>query len=172
MLVHFIGGPIHGRSEAVQNPLAVYRVAEMKRQARYAGWFEEEYPPIEQSYEEHSYRITRRTPRYAIAEWEAPKVPVRFLVDLEIDPFDREASQALYSFTMNRREPQRGPVQCVGADMWNAEKLVLTLNTSVEGPPDAVAIQLAAEAVQNWLDANFPASVHRSFKYIAADTIG
>lgn len=167
MLVHFIGGPAHGRSEAIFNPPPIWRWAELKAQAIFAvGEFEKLNAEV--PFEEHQYRITKRTPRYAIAEWEAPKVQVRFVVEIEVDPFDREASQALYKFIFERRMDRDGDVKCIAGEIHCAEKITLTLVTLVEGPEDPVAIQLAAEKVQHYLDATLPPS-RQTIQHAAAE---
>jgi hypothetical protein len=160
MLVHFIGGPAHGRSEAIFNPPPVWRWAELKARVHFAvGEFEELNAEI--PFEEHQYRVTKRTPRYAIAEWEAPTVQVRFVVEVEVDPFDHAATTLLQKYIMERRMDQDGDVKCIGADVYCAEKATLTLAALVEGPEDPIAIQLAAEKVQHYLDANLPPSRQR-----------
>lgn len=155
MLVHFIGGPAHGRSEAIQNPQPIYRMAELKARAVFpAGEFEELSAGM--PFEEHQYRITKRTPRYAIAEWEAPPVDVRFQVSLEIDPFDHEASEALRKFFLERRTEEKHGVRCIGAAVASSMQGELELVARVEGPEDATALELAAHKVQHYLDAELP----------------
>lgn len=158
MLVHFIGGPVHGRSEAIFNPPPVWRWAELKAQAIFAvGEFEKLNAEV--PFEEHQYRITKRTPRYAIAEWEAPQVQVRFEVRLEIDPFNREATEALRVFFLERKTDLKHGVRCVGAAISSGMEGTVELVVPVEGPEDAIAIQLAAEKVQHYLDVELPPCV-------------
>lgn len=157
MLVHFIGGPAHGRSEAIQNPQPTYNMVELKARPVFAVG-EYEALNAEAPFEEHQYRITRRTARYAIAEWEAPPVDVRFEVRLEIDPFDRIASEALRQFFLERRTEEKHGVRCVSAHVATSMDAELTLLVRVEGPEDPTAIQLAAEKVQHYLDAELPPS--------------
>lgn len=158
MLVHFIGGPAHGRSEAIQDPHPVYRMAELRRLAIYKAFDVEDAfpPPAVVPFTEHEYRITRRTPRYAIAEWQAPPADVRFQVRLEIDPFDSEATAAFHRFFMERRTEEKHGVRCVGASTASSLESELELVVRVEGPEDAVALQLAAEKVQHYLDSELP----------------
>jgi hypothetical protein len=158
MLVHFIGGPAHGRSEAIQNPQPIYRMVELSRLPIFAVG-EYEALNAELPFEEHSYRITKRTPRYAIAEWEAPTVEVRFEVRLELDPFDRKATDALRKFFLERNTELKHGVRCVGAAVSSGIEGTVELVVPVEGPEDAVAIQIAAEKVQHYLDAELPPCV-------------
>lgn len=162
MFVHFIGGPAHGRSEAIQNPHVIYRMAELKRLPIFAALeFEGEYTIPGTDIVEHEYRIIHRTPRYAVAEWQAPPVDVRFEVRLEIDPFDHEGSEALRRFFLERRSELKHGVMCVGVAVTNAIEADLTLSVRVEGPEDPIAIQLAAEKVQHYLDAELPSCTQR-----------
>ena len=157
MLVHFIGGPAHGRSEAIKDPHPVWRMAELKRLPMFAKLeYEGDFAAATVPYIEHEYKITRRTARYAIAEWQAPLVDVRFQVRLEIDPFDDEAVAAFSRFFMERRTEEKHGVRCVGASMSSAWESELELVTRVEGPEDAVALQLAGEKVQHYLDSELP----------------
>lgn len=168
MLVHFIGGPVHGESKAIRNPSSIYRVPELRRV--FAVVENQGFPTIDDSsFTEHQYRITKRTPRYAIAEWEAPTIQVRFVVDLEVDPFDREASEALRRFIMERRVEERDGVKCVAAEAYSAEKTTITLATLVEGPEDPIAIHIAAEKIQHYLDAHLPPS-KQLIRHTAAET--
>jgi hypothetical protein len=146
MLVHFIGGPAHGRSEAIPNPHPTYRMAELKPMPSFATLY---FPPAEVPFVEHEYKITRRTPRYAIAEWQALPVDVRFEVRLEVDPFDHAA------FLERRTEEIHG-VRCVGAAVASGIEAQLDLVVRVEGPEDATALELAAKKVQHYLDAELP----------------
>lgn len=157
MLVHFIGGPVHGRSEAIQDPHPVYRMADLKRMPVYPVLeFEGDFADAAVSYVEHEYKVTRWTPRYAIAEWQAPPVDVRFSVRLEIDPFDTAAIDAFRRFFMERRTEAKHGVRCVGASTASGPESELELVVRVEGPEDAVALQLAAEKVQHYLDSELP----------------
>ena len=153
MLVHFIGGPAHGRLEVISNPHAIYRQVTIKPQAHFARI---DFPVADVPFEEHEYKITKRTPRYAIAEWQAPPVDVRFEVHLEIDPFDRQDADRLRQFVRERRTEEKHGVRCIGATDFNVMKFDLSLQVRVEGPKDAVAVQLAAEKVQHFLDAELP----------------
>lgn len=156
MLVYFIGGPAHGRSEAIMNPHEIYRMAELKRLPVFAALeFEGDFASCADIVE-HEYRITRRTARYAIAEWQAPPVDVRFEVRLELDPFDDTASEALRKFFYERRTEKKHGVMCVGAAVASGMEATLDLVVRVEGPEDPTAIQLAAEKVQHYLDAELP----------------
>lgn len=167
MLVHFIGGPAHGRSEAIFNPPPVWRWAEVKARAVFAV---AEFGELnaEDSFEEHQYRITRRTARYAIAEWEAPPVDVRFQVELEIDPYDRAVSEAMRKVFLERRSEPKHGVRCTSAHVAHAMHAELTLVARVEGPEDPVAIQLAAEKVQHYLDSELPPCIQH-IRHTAAD---
>lgn len=155
MLVHFIGGPIHGRSEAIQNPQPTYHMVELKSLPVFAV---QEFEDLQAGapFEEHRYRITKRTPRYVIAEWEAPPVDVRFEVRLELDPFDYEASEALRKCFLERRTEKKHDVMCVSAHVASGMEATLELVTRVEGPDDATALELAAKKVQHYLDAELP----------------
>lgn len=168
MLVHYIGGPAHGRTEAVQNALATYHVAAARRM-QCSSIPEEEMGslPRMQAYDEHHYRVTKRTPRYVIAEWEAPQIQVRFEVEIEIEPFDTAGTELFRRFIYERHLPERGDVKCVAAEAYNAEKLSLTLATLVEGPEDPIALQLGAEKVQHYLDSHFPAAKQRIQRAVA-----
>ncbi len=168
MLVHFIGGPVHGHSEAIHNPPPIYRLPELKRLALFDS-FDWSALHIGPNIEEHEYRITRRTPRYVVAEWVVPTIQVQFTVELEVHPFDREESDALSKFIYERRMDKDGDVKCVAADADSSEKLSLTLVALVEGPEDPIAIQLAAEKVQHYLDANVPPSIQH-IQHTAATT--
>lgn len=169
MLVHFIGGPAHGRSEAIQNPHALYRMAELKASNVFGP--RGEWPPPTVPFEEHTYKIIHRTPRYAIAKCEPSKVRVRILIELEVDAYDSDAYFALHQFVKEVRVDSQDDVRCVEAALHCADKATLTLDTEVEGPKDAIALQLAAEKVQHYLDANLPASSRCRVRHTAADTI-
>lgn len=157
MLVHFIGGPAHGRSEAIQDPHPVYRMAELPRRAIYKAFdVEDALPPAALApFTEHAYKVTRRTPRYVVAEWQAPPVDVRFEVRLEVDSFDQEAIDAFRRFFMDRRTEAKHGVRCVGVSASGIE-YELELVARVEGPQDATALELAAKQVQHYLDAELP----------------
>lgn len=156
MLVHFIGGPAHGRSEAIKDPHPVYRMAELRRLAIYKAFDVEDAFPAVVPFTEHEYKITRQTPRYAIAEWQAPLVDVRFEVRLELDPFDSEATAAFQRFFMERRTEEKHGVRCIGAATASGIESTVELVARVEGPEDPVALQLAAEKVQHYLDSELP----------------
>lgn len=158
MLVHFIGGPAHGRSEAIKDPHPVYRMAELRRLAIYRAFdVEDAFPsPAVVPFTEHEYKITRRTARYAVAEWQAPPVDVRFEVRLEIDPWDQAASEAMRKLFLERRNEPKHDVRCIGAHVASSMEATLELVTRVEGPDDPTAIQLAAEKVQHYIDAELP----------------
>lgn len=158
MLIHFIGGPQHGHSQVTQNPpQPIYRFPEPKPRAYFV--VEDYYPTAEASYNVSQYRVTKQTPRYAIAEWEPERVTVHFHVELAVDPNDITAGEALRDFMLGRRDDQKGDVKCVAGESWSAMKVTLTLATMVDGPRDAVALQLAAEKVQQYLDAKLPPGI-------------
>jgi hypothetical protein len=154
MLVHFIGGPAHGRSESIQNPQPTYRMAELRKTAIYKAFdVEDAFPPAAVTdWDEYEYRVTRRTARYAIAEWEAPPADVRFEVKVEVDAFDQALSETLRRLFLERAKEKNG-VRCLGVSLTNGVEADLQLLVRVEGPDDAVAIQLAAEKVQQYIDA-------------------
>lgn len=161
MLVHFIGGPAHGRAEAIQDPHPTYIIAALRSSAIFRAFdvedVEDARPPAATvPFEEAHYKVTRRTPRYAIAEWQAPPVHVRFSVRLELDPHDHAAIDAFRQFFMERRTEAKHGVRCVGASTASGIESELELVTWVEGPQDAVALELAAKQVQHYLDAELP----------------
>lgn len=159
MLVHFIGGPAHGRSEAIQNPHEIWRMVEYSGMPAYVSEGAALPPLAKVPYTEHSYRITRRTPRYAVAEWQAPPVNVRFEVIFPYDPSDERISNAMRKIFLAPRGEAKHGVRCVGAHIGGGWEGRLELITTVDGPDDATALQLASEKVQHYLDAELPTGV-------------
>jgi len=172
MLVYFIGGPADGRTEAIQNPHPTYRMVELKSLAIYRAFdVEDAFPPAavtDWDGDEHEYRVTRRSPRYAIAEWIAPPADVRFEVRVDVDPFDQAASETLRRLFLERAS-EKGGVRCLGASLTNGIEAELQFLVRVEGPEDAVAIQLASEKVQHYIDAELSA-LKRGIRQVAAVT--
>lgn len=167
MLVYFIGGPADSRTEAIQNPHPIYRMVELKSLPIFAVG-EYEALTAECPWTEHEYRVTRRSPRYAIAEWVAPPVDVRFEVRVDVDPFDQAASETLRRLFLERAS-EKGGVRCLGASITNGIEAELQFLVRVEGPEDAVAIQLASEKVQHYIDGELSA-LKRGVRQVAAVT--
>lgn len=157
MRVHFIGGPAHGRTE--NYPAGIQPIIRIPRPrgGMVRALREGDFPTLQPNYDVLEYRVTKRTARYAIAEWEPPQASVEFVVELDIDPEDRDAQAVIQKLVYGSRDT--GDVHCIAAEVFSAFKMRLTLQTLVEGPEDAVAIQLGAEKVQNYLDSNLPGSV-------------
>lgn len=172
MIVHFIGGPAHGRSEAIQNPQLTYRMVELNRMSIYKAFDVEDapFPPAAiADWDEHEYKITRQTARYAIAEWQAPPVDVRFDVCARVDGFDEAANETLRRIFLEDRSRAKNGVRCLGAHITNGVEVQLQLMARVDGPEDATALQLAAEAVQQYIDAELPA-LKQYISQVAATT--
>jgi hypothetical protein len=53
-------------------------------------------------------------------------------------------------------------VKCVAATRADYTEFEVTLEVRVEGPNDPVALSLAAEKVQHYLDANLPITARRT----------
>lgn len=156
MLVHFIGGPAHGRTEPHAHTSGDIRYAVANAGASYGTETLSETMP----YEEHVYRITRHTPRYCIAEWQPPKVAVRFSVKLVLS--DRYGDfSTLQRYVMQQQYP---PTYANLTTMYGRfdrrDRLgELDINVKVDGPADATALQLGAELVQRHLDRTLPDGV-------------
>ena len=154
MLVHFIGGPAHGRSEAIQNPQPVYRMAQLKPMPSFATL---DFPPAEVPFEEHEYRITRRTRRYCIAEWQPPKVDVQVSVAFTgLSFWDRDVAEKLHRFVAEERTDCasiRGRQLTLERDHYGTGVLTLEWAAKVDDPADPEAIAEATELVQNRIDA-------------------
>jgi hypothetical protein len=154
MLVHFIGGPRHGETEALSgSPTDRIMVPIAPRisyaEARFAD-------PIGPSYALHEYKATRRR-RYVIAEYIEPKIDVKWAATITVDPWDSDALRALSQFMWDRRigEVSSG-VRWLSAAAATTGELEITLGIQVDGPPDAGAISDAAEKAQAWLDRRVP----------------
>lgn len=155
MIVHFIGGPVHGRSEAIQNPHPIWKMVTSNPRECFVACGD--FPSLDDlPFTEHEYKITRRTPRYAIAEWSPPPVDVRFEVRLELDPFDRVASEELRRLFYERRTEPKFGVRCIGAAVAHAAEATFDLVVRVDGPEDVTAVQLASEKVQHYIDSELP----------------
>lgn len=158
MLVHFIGGPAHGRSEAIRNPHATYRVAQLKQMPSFATLeFEGDFSAAaEVPIEEHEYRITRRTRRCAIAEWQPPKVKVMVSVAFTGLAFwNSDVHAKLHKFVSEERIDTaiRGRQLLLERDHYGTGVLTLEWAVTVDGPADPEAIAEAMELVQHRLDA-------------------
>lgn len=155
MLVHFIGGPAHGHSEAIQNPHDVLRVPEMPKTAEFVS--DAVLPPLEVQYIEHQYKVTRRTKRYVIAEWQPESVIATVTVEISLPYYDHEAYDAISRWLWERHDyPQRGDAKLVAVSKYCAENWSLDFAVKVDGPPDAVAVAEAGEKVQHYLDSQIP----------------
>lgn len=163
MLIHFIGGPAHGRTQTDKNPQTIYRMAEAKRPLAFCAVREGEgLPPSgECPFTEHEYRITKRTRRYCIAEYIAPKVKATAEVCLEVSTCDYEALDALSRWCYERRSDagQPGDTKLVAVlKEWTGQAR-LQFETLVDGPADAAAAAEAGENVQTFLDRYLPEKV-------------
>lgn len=156
MIVHFIGGPVHGRTEAIQNPQDTYRVAELKAHSIFPA--EECKPFAEVPFEEHEYRVTRRTRRYCIAEWRPPVLIGRASVDLRVCLYDSEALIALEQWLFRDDVIKRGSgdVRVVAVSRFDVEQFTLDFEVKVDGPPDAIAVSEVGEKIQYFLDTQMP----------------
>lgn len=157
MLVHFIGGPAHGRTEAIKNPHATYRVAELKHFPSFATMeLEGDFSAAaEVPITEHEYRITRRTRRYAIAEWQPPKVKVQVSVAFTgLSFWDSEVHEKLHRFVAEERDDAavRGRQLLLERDHYGTGVLTLEWAVTVDGPADPEAIAEAMELVQHRID--------------------
>lgn len=155
MLVHFIGGPAHGITEAHPNVLSVYRVPELTDKL-YAVPEEAAFPPPGQvSYTTHEYRVTRRTRRYCIAEWKPASVKVQVGVEFNgLEFWDRGVHEKLMRF-IDQELGDSHPGRQLAFQRHHYGIGVLTVEwaVEVEGPADAAAISEATEVVQHRLDA-------------------
>lgn len=156
MLVHFIGGPAHGITEAHKNPQPTYRVPEVKQRAFQAVREDAPLPPIdEKSYAEYEYRVTRRTRRYCIAEWRPAPVKVQVAVEFNgLEFWDRGVHEKLMRF-IDQELGDNHPGRQLAYRRHDFGTGLLTIEwfVEVEGPADAAAISEATEVVQHRLDA-------------------
>lgn len=157
MIVHFIGGPAHGRSEAIQSPSSVVLMPAVSPSRVAVAGEKGALPPIPE-FATVEYRIIRRTRRYCIAEFQPPKVTATVEVILTFLGYDRKVNDALSEWTMSRREEdsRRGDVRLVGVDRGAWDTLTLRFTARVDGPPDAVAAAEAGDKVQHYIDAALP----------------
>lgn len=153
MLVHFIGGPAHGRSEAIQSPGPIYRMAELKQVPAFATL---DFPAAEVPFKEHAYRITKRTRRYCIAEWQPPKVNVEVSVAFTgLSFWDRDVAEKLHQFLAEERTDSGaipGRQIMLKRDHYGTGVLTLEWLVQVDGPADPEAIAEAMETVQHRID--------------------
>lgn len=177
MIVHFIGGPAHGRSEAIKNPHTTYRVAELKRLPAFAALeFEGDFSAAAAGpVEEHEYRITRRTRRYCIAEWQPPKVKVQVSVAFTGLAFwDQGVHEKLMKFVYEEHDkpPFPGPGGGLQMERHHYGTGVLTVEwaVTVDGPADPEAIAEAMEVVQHRIDVGVGFLPER-FSTIAAQVV-
>lgn len=170
MLVHFISGPHHGCSEAIQNPGAVIRVPALEKPVLYAFGEVGEFPDSSAQLEILIYKITRRTRRYCIAEYEEPKVRVDFRVALSIDTWDTAGRREFEDVLRTWRESsiRHGNIRLLSMERCKLDETDITFGVTVDGPADPMAVAEAGEQLQHFLDSNFPAYVRRSIAHVGS----
>lgn len=162
MLIHFIGGKMHGRSESVTSPPPIVKVPVVIPGSVFAvREGEEDFGSAGYAYETHEYRITKRTRRYCIAEYIAPKVMATAEVRLEVSTWEHEALDALSRWCCERRVDagQPGDTKLVAVLAECTGQVTLQFQTLVDGPADAAAAAEAGENVQTFLDRYLPEKV-------------
>lgn len=162
MRVYYVAGPAHGKSELRPNPASVITIPEAKPSSLVPP--EGMYPSI-CDWKEHTYRITRRTPQYCIAEWQPPKVCVRFSVKLRAAPGDYAARTKLSTHVIGpyiigrHREDKVAGVVCTALRSRNNHEVVVDLETWVDGFDNATAIELASRNLRSYLEVKAPAPI-------------
>lgn len=150
MIAHFIGGPLHGRDEALSNPMREIRVPEAKG-GFLGGWYE------------HSYEAVKTVGNYTVYTWKPPRVTVNWEVSLPL-AFSGEgwgrvnyrelSPDRIYSISGETRES----VQALDFDL-DSDEVRIRGTVVVEGPPGPKAIAAASALVQTRLDNVFPPNV-------------
>jgi hypothetical protein len=154
MLVHFIGGPAHGRTQSDVNPQSIYRMAEAKQPIAFCAVGEEEgLPPLgECPFTEHEYRVTKHTRRYCIAEWQPRPVKVRVAVEFNgLEFWDREVHDKMMRL-VHEHEKTGTLALTLDRHHYGTGALTLEWSVEVEGPADGAAVAEATETVQHRLD--------------------
>lgn len=168
MIVHFIGGPAHGRAEAMSDPQLVIKMP-LSEPAAYFKPEDDASPLSGPMWKVAEYRITRRTDRYCIAEYEEPQVTVHSTVTLSVDEWD---SVACYMFDRLVRDWHEGRdrfgVQF--KSIWRARLTEVSVHLAVKvpGPPDNIALAVAADKVHAYIDATLPAALRTKVAVTAA----
>lgn len=147
MIAHFVGGPLHGRDEAISSPQRQLRVPEAKG-GFLGGWYE------------HIYEAARSVGNYTVYTWKPPRVTVNWEVALPLAFFDgawgsvdyREFSPALIDKLSGET---RESVQALDFDL-DSNEIRVRGTVVVDGPPGPEAIAAATKLVQTRLDHVFP----------------
>lgn len=171
MLVHFIGGPAHGRTESHKNPHSILRVAEASHEPIRAYREGAALPPPEgRSWTEHEHRVTKRTRRYCIAEWQPRPVRVRVSVEFNgLEFWDRDVHEKMMKFVQQEEgDGHLGRALQFHRHHYGTGALTLEWSVEAEGPADAAAVSEATETVQNRLDAALGAEGSNYVRQIAA----
>lgn len=152
MLIHFIGGPAHGRTESHKNPQSIYRMVEASHEPLRAYREAADFPALDsRPWTEHEYRITKRTRRYCVAEWQPGAVKVRVAVEFNgLEFWDSGVHDKVMALV---REHEKSGALSYHLDRhhYGTGALTLEWTVEVEGPADAAAIAEATEVVQDRL---------------------
>lgn len=155
MIVHFIGGPLHGTSEAVSNIGARLVVPLAERPVYCADT--PIYPAVMATGE---YAVIKRA-RYAIAEYVEPRIKTDWHVEVNVvDRYDTDALRRLDDWLLLRMQAPRPPlVYWTAARRLSYDRASLDFTISVDGPPSAAAIADAGTKLHERLDKMLPSGI-------------
>lgn len=171
MIVHFIGGPRHGETEAFSGiPYDRIRVPHNVQAVSYA-YREGQLPPISAPYDIAEYAVIKRE-RYAIAEFIEPMVRTRWSVDVSISDVWNDRVYNAFSRLITERKQILSPsgVRFGNAVRYSSNSARLDFLIVVDGPPDVTATRLAAEKLESWLAKQLPRGVVVTNVHSAADS--
>ncbi len=146
MLAHFIGGPAHGREEAISgHPHRILQFPELPDLLPYFGLESEPYDVPD--FIVHEYRLLYTDPRWAVYQWAPPRVEASWEFSIRNrGPLADSLHEKLHKLTKEGEAAQLTGVEC------DVDEVRVRGVAIVDGPPDAVAAKQVAEDVQSLID--------------------
>lgn len=145
MIAHFIGGPAHGRDEAISgHPHRIVKFPELN-DVPYYGVESTPYDTI--PFIEHEYKLLYTDARLAVYQWLPPRVEATWEFSLRLPrALDIVLQERLHNLT-----PKGTTLQMTSCD-WDGREVHVRGAAIVDGPPDGTAAKQVGEDVQSLID--------------------